>query len=153
LRGGFWREWAATDWALFDLLLELQMICAIMPKSISLSEKPLFSRHLSVEPVSMVPFIIRFVVIALICYVVWCVIRPRYAVRIVIDDQGIKYHHGLPAAHEREVLEFLQEQLTLERELTICVNRQPGGYLRISFKGQIPPGTRQQIRNYLNSVM
>jgi len=101
----------------------------------------------------MIDLIIRFVVIVLIRYVVWRVIRPRYAVRIVIDDQGIKYHHGLPAAHEREVLEFLQEQLSLDGKLTICANRRADGYLRIFFKGRIAPGTQQQIRNFFNSVM
>ena len=34
-------------------------------------------------------FVIRIAVVALVVYVIWRVLRPRYAVRIVMDEHGI----------------------------------------------------------------
>ena len=101
----------------------------------------------------MLGFVIRLVVIALIGYVIWRVMRPRYDLRIVIDEYGIKYHEGLPKSHERQVLKFLENDLSFIGKVTIFARRQPDGYLKFGFKGQIDPGTRQQIRNFLISVM
>lgn len=97
-------------------------------------------------------FFIRIAVFALVVYVVWRMLRPRYAVRIVMDEHGIKHHVGLSKAQERKVLEFLQEQMP-DGKLTIYAEREPNGYLRLNIRGHITPGMRQRVRNFLNSVM
>ena len=97
-------------------------------------------------------FVIRIAVFALVGYVVWRMLRPRYAVRIEMDEHGIKHHVGLSKAQERKVLEFLQEQIP-DGKLTIYAERAPNGYLRLNIRGHVTPGTRQRIRNFLNTVM
>ena len=101
----------------------------------------------------MLGFFIRLTAIALVGYVVWRMMRPRYTLEIVIGKQGIKHHKGLPKAHETCVLEFFQKHRSFDGNVTICAMRQPDGYLRLVFKGQVDPGTRQQIRNFLITVM
>lgn len=101
----------------------------------------------------MLTLFIRLAVIALIGYVLWRIFQPRYDVRIVIGKKGIKHHEGLPKAHRATVLEFFEEHRSFDGNVTICAMRQPNGYLRLVFKGQVDPGVRQQIRNFLNTVM
>lgn len=93
------------------------------------------------------------IIIAAIGYLAWRMMNPRHAIRIVIDEHGIKHHQGLPKAHERDVLGFLQQHLAPEGRLTICADRQPSGYFRLYFKGSIAPGEQQQVRNLFNSVL
>ena len=45
-------------------------------------------------------FVIRIAVVALVVYVIWRVLRPRYAVRIVMDEHGIKQQVGLSQSQE-----------------------------------------------------
>ncbi len=101
----------------------------------------------------MLGFFIRLTAIALIGYVVWRMIRPRYTLKIVIGKQGIKHHKGLPKAHKTSVLKFFEKHRSFDGNVTICAMRQPDGYLRLIFKGEVDPGTRQQIRNFLITVM
>ena len=98
-------------------------------------------------------FLIKLAAIMLIGYVVWRAMRPRYTVKIVVDEQGIKHHEGLPKACERTVLEFIEKNLSPEGKVTICASRQPNGYLRLDFRGQLDSGTRQRIRNFLITVI
>ena len=101
----------------------------------------------------MLTLFVRFAVIALIGYVLWRIFRPRHGARIVIDQHGVKHHEGLPRSHRREILEFMDELPPLDGTLTVCAQREPNGYLRLDFRGRVDPGTRQQIRNFLNTVM
>ena len=101
----------------------------------------------------MVGFAIRIIAIALIGYGVWRILRPRYTLKIVIGKRGIKHHEGLPKAHKAYVLEFFEKHRSLDGNVTICAMRQRDGYLRLVFKGHVDPGTKQQIRNFLITVM
>ena len=101
----------------------------------------------------MLTLLVRIAVFAFVGYVIWRMMRPRYSVKIVIDDHGIQHHEGLPRAQEKKVLGFLQDDIGVSGKLIICALRQPNGYLRLNFKGHVDPGTQQQIRNFLNTVM
>ncbi len=100
----------------------------------------------------MLAFIIRVAVVVLIGYAIWRLVRPRYDLEIVIDEDGVAQCEGLPKAQTREMLEFLNE-LPLDGQLIIRARRQAGGYWRIDFKGSLHPSTRQRIRNFLNTVI
>ena len=101
----------------------------------------------------MVQLLVRLFIIALVVYGVWRILQPRAHVRIVIGEYGIKQFEGLPKAQEKEVLRFLQNDLEFDGKLVIRARRQSNGYLSLNFSGQIEPGTKQQIRNFLNTVM
>jgi len=103
----------------------------------------------------MLGLFIRLIAIALVGYVVWRVWRmmcPRYTFQIVIGKQGIEHYKGLPKAHESSVLEFFDKHRSFDGNVSICAMRQPDGYLRLVFKEQVDPDTRQQIRNFLVTV-
>ncbi len=101
----------------------------------------------------MLGFLIRFTAIAVIGYVVWRMMRPRYTLKIVIGKQGIKHHKGLPKAHESSVLKYFEKHRSLDGDVTICAKREADGYLRFVFKGDVDPATRQQIQDFLFTVL
>ncbi len=101
----------------------------------------------------MLGVFIKLAAVVGIAYVAWRVMRPRYAMKIVMDENGIKHHEGLAKRQEKQVLEFLREQVQPVRKLTIYGARHPNGYFRLVFKGQIDPGTQQRIRNFMLTVM
>lgn len=101
----------------------------------------------------MVGLLFRLAVIALIGYVVWRVMIPRYAVRIVIGNQGIKYHKGLSKANEEDVLAYFEKHRSFDGDVTILAARHADGDLRLVFRGQVDPHTQQQIREFLITVI
>ena len=101
----------------------------------------------------MLGLLIRVAAIALIGYIVWSMMRPRYHVRIVMDEHGIKYHEGIPKGHQSQVLEFLDDEVAPSGKLTIYARHQPDGYLRVDFRGHIDTATQQRIRNVLINAM
>lgn len=48
---------------------------------------------------------------------------------------------------------FLQQDISLEGRITIRALRQPGGYLRVEVRGACQRGVKQQIRNFLNTII
>lgn len=101
----------------------------------------------------MLGLFIKLTAIALIGYGVWRMMHPRYTLEVVIGKQGINRHKILPKALETSVLEFFEKHRSFEGNVTIRAIRQPDGYLRLVFKGQVDAATRQQIRNFLMTVM
>ena len=83
----------------------------------------------------------------------WRVYRPRYRVKIVLDESGVRHHQGLAQAQQQRVIGFLQEHIAAEGKLTIYVAREPSGRMRVDCRGAIDPGTQQQIRNFLMTVI
>jgi hypothetical protein len=86
-------------------------------------------------------------------YLVWCAIRPRYALEVVVGKQGVKSHKRLPIAHQASVIEFFEKLPSFDSDVTICATRRSDGHLRLVCKGRVDPGTRQRIRNFLMTVM
>ena len=101
----------------------------------------------------MLGLFIRFAAIALIGYIVWRVMRPRYDVRIVMDEHGIKHHEGLSKRQQSQVLEFLQDEVAPGGQLIIYAAHQRDGYLRVDVRGHIDAATRQRIRSVLINAM
>lgn len=101
----------------------------------------------------MLGFSIRLAVIALVVYVVWRMVFPRYTLKIVIGKQGIKHHKGLSKANQTSVLKYFEKHRSFDGDVSIFATRQTDGDLRLVFKGQVEPGTRQQIRDFLTTVM
>lgn len=101
----------------------------------------------------MLDFFIKFATIGIVGFVFWRMLRPRYPLEIVIGEHGINRHTGLPKAHEASVLEFLDKFQSSNVTVRIYGMRQSDGYLRLVFNGKIDPGTRQQIRNFLITVL
>jgi hypothetical protein len=97
-------------------------------------------------------WIVRIAIVALIGGFLWLIFRPRHAITIVMDAGGVKSHKGLPKRHERKVLEFLERHVATGGPLVIYADRRRGG-LRLQFRGDIAPGTQQQIRNFFLAEM
>ena len=101
----------------------------------------------------MSAIVINVLVVALIGYILWAMIRPRYAVKIVLDPSGVRYHHGLASRQAGEVFAFLQKHVTPDGRVVIYGRRQPNGRLQLGFRGKIDSLARQRIRNFMVNVM
>jgi hypothetical protein len=78
--------------------------------------------------------------------------RPNHAIKIVVDQQGVKFHKGLPKVHQHEVLDFFEKTLAIDGKLTIYGDGRQSGYWQLIFKGQIDAGKQHQIRNFFNNM-
>lgn len=85
--------------------------------------------------------------------VIWFAVRPKWAVRIVADADGVRLLAGVPRSKRQTVLDFLTRELAIQDRVTIRALRQPDGYLRLQVRGLVEPGAEQQVRNFLNTVI
>jgi hypothetical protein len=92
-------------------------------------------------------------ILAVLVFVVWLFYRRRWPTRIVVDRNGVRSHRGLPKSREREILAFLNDDVSFEGKVTIGLARSQNGSLQTHFAGRIDEGTRQRIRNYLITVL
>jgi hypothetical protein len=97
--------------------------------------------------------LIQIVVVAIVAYIVWRLMQPKYPIRIVMENRRVEHHEGLPKAQEGSVLAFLRNDLECDARLVISAARRPNGGLLLDIKGPIEPGKRQQIRNFLNTML
>lgn len=65
----------------------------------------------------MLSAFIKLSAVILIGYIVWSMLRPRYDMKLVITEQGIEHHEGLPKSRERSVLEFFESPSSHHAEI------------------------------------
>ena len=100
-------------------------------------------------PTSSSNWIIYVVAAVILGLVLWRVLSPSHRIRIVIDPTGVRSHRGLPASRERTVLEFLENEVELDRKITIYADRAADGRLQLLIRGRIMASVKQRIRNLL----
>jgi hypothetical protein len=90
---------------------------------------------------------------ALMIYGLWAASRPRWTVKIVVEGSDIQSHQGLAKARLLAVREFFRRDVRLDQRIVIRALRDHSGNVRLDISGQIDPGTKQQIRNYLITML
>ena len=88
------------------------------------------------------------VVLGIAGWLAWSALGRRYALRIVLDEEGVRSHRGLAKARQSEVIEFLERHVAVEGRAVILGVPVQGGKLRLHFRGKIHSGSQQQIRNF-----
>jgi hypothetical protein len=96
-----------------------------------------------------ISLLLKIALVAFMAWLVWTAFRPRYAVRIVVDKDGVRYSLGLPVSKQQEVVRFLEHDVEIEDRITILGNRGDDGAMHFQFRGRIHPSIQQQIRNFL----
>lgn len=91
--------------------------------------------------------------IAFIAIVVYRSISSRTIIRLVIDNSGLVEYRGISPHVKREIETFFQQDVHLNHKVTISGQRDSQGRLRFRFSGAIEIGTKQQIRNFLHSIL
>ncbi len=91
--------------------------------------------------------------IAFIAVVVYRSICSRTIIRFVVDHSGLVEHRGISPRAEREIKTFFQQDVQVPQKVTISGQLDPQGRLRFHFRGAIDAGAKQQIRNFLHSIL
>lgn len=93
--------------------------------------------------------LLRFVIPAVIAYILWTLIRPNWAFTIVMDETGVRSHDGVTTPQQRRLLELLRRTRFVEGRVKICGRHDKNGELQIRFYGKLSQDTEQQIRNFI----
>ena len=97
--------------------------------------------------------LIRVLICAVLGLVAWKLIQPRRRIRIVVDQDGVKSHHGLPDGRQNIILNFIARTVIMDRRVVIGLSRVSEGRPRLHFPGPIDSDTRQLVRNFLLSEL
>lgn len=100
----------------------------------------------------MNPWLALFVLVGIVGLAIWAM-RPRYQLRIVVCDGSVESLRGAAARQTDRIVEFLQHDVSLNGRVTIMVNKRPNGYFQLAFRGPVDEGTKQQIRNFLITIL
>src|SRR5262249_44556120 len=72
--------------------------------------------------------------------------------RIDVKDGRVTELRGVAKAKVRDATDFLERAVTSNGKAKVR-GRDPQGVLRLTFRGKLDEGTRQQIRNYLKMTL
>ncbi|MBP85961.1 MAG: hypothetical protein CMJ64_04460 [Planctomycetaceae bacterium] len=92
---------------------------------------------------------IKAAIIGGVGFVIWRVLQPKYEIGIVLTPEGVRRVDGVDKRLRHEVEEFLQQNLPEQGKVVIRGIRQPGGRLRLVFRGPVHEGQQQRFRNFL----
>jgi len=73
--------------------------------------------------------------------------------QIDVKDGRVTGLRGVAKAKTRDVIDFLERTVALSGKVKVLGRRDAQGVLRLSFRGKLDEGTRQQIRNYLKLTL
>ena len=97
------------------------------------------------------PHFLFFVVVA--GGAAWLARNSRWPIRIVVDASGRLTQKGVAVNRLPALAQFFQDDIQIESRLTILARRRWDGSLELKFKGRLAPDIRQQVRNYLITVL
>lgn len=83
----------------------------------------------------------------------WWLLRPRFDFVITVSQGTVTCRGSLPESKLNSIKHFLSHDVQFDQPVKICGRRQPNGRFRLQFHGEVGPGTQQQIRNYLLTVL
>ncbi|MHC4402405.1 MAG: hypothetical protein ACYTG0_22290 [Planctomycetota bacterium] len=95
---------------------------------------------------------LRLGLLAAVVVLLWWVFRPARDFTIVINKDGIRIRGRLPEVVRGRLISLLEDGLDLPPGVRISGRFRPGGLVALRFRGPIPPGDRQRIRNLLATI-
>lgn len=95
----------------------------------------------------------RLLAVGVIASVIWWLVRSKPCMRIVVDSGRVLRTDGFPRHVDNEVADYFTNAVTLHGKVTILISRGPDSRLKIDYRGPVDPGTRQQIRNFLTTIL
>jgi len=98
-------------------------------------------------------FWLKLGLVAAAAWIIWEVCRTKWTTTIIVDGRGVRSHKGLAKAHQREIVDFLEQEASIDSKVVIRASRYQNGYVRLDIRGDLDFGTRQRIRNFLLSVL
>ena len=82
-------------------------------------------------------------------YVLWYACRTKWQVMIDVEPGKATRIVGAPAAKMKVLEEFFAQDIAFPGRTRIYVRRNSPGTMKTKIRGELDPGTRQRIRNFL----
>lgn len=98
-------------------------------------------------------FWLRVVGTLVVLAAAWSILRPKFDFAIVVSKAGVQIRGRIPEAQRNKIVHFFAEHATPEGTIRISGRRIGRNRLVLAFKGPLDAGLRQQIRNFLISVL
>ncbi len=80
-------------------------------------------------------------------------IRPKFAIRLVIEDSTLVQSHGISLRVKSQIEAFLKQDLDDSGKAIVTANPDAKGRMKFKFRGKMDSGTQQQIRNFLLTIL
>ena len=97
---------------------------------------------------------IVILLVGIVCYVVWDVLRIKWQISFDVSQQGISNVYGIPEKKLADLQEFFHKMnLGRSAKLTVRANRNKNGYLMIKCSGDFQRDQQQRIRNFLSETL
>jgi hypothetical protein len=91
---------------------------------------------------------VMWLFVAVFVAIVWWATRPRRGFSIRIDGEAATFR-GIAESRQQRIKQFLLQECGIAGPLRIDGGKSRAGRLWLRFSGEIDPGTRQRIRNFL----
>jgi len=98
-------------------------------------------------------FVFGIAAVSIVATVLFLAMRPKWALVVVADQNGVRCCRGVPKLHEANLTKFLTTEIPLHGRVTIRGLRQKNGLMRLQVSGPIDSGSRQRIRNFLLALL
>ncbi|QDT33089.1 hypothetical protein Mal48_23410 [Thalassoglobus polymorphus] len=80
-------------------------------------------------------------------------IRPKSAIRLIIEGSNLVDSHGISSRARSQIETFVKQDLDYTGRLKVTGNPDSRGHVHLKFRGRIDSGTQQQIRNFLLTIL
>ncbi|WP_417847185.1 hypothetical protein [Thalassoglobus sp.] len=80
-------------------------------------------------------------------------IRPKSAIRLVIEGSTLVDSYGISSRARSQIETFVKQDLDYTGKLRVTGNSDSKGRVHLKFRGRIDSGTQQQIRNFLLTIL
>ena len=98
-------------------------------------------------------WLIRLLVLVAIAAFVWWALRPRYDFTVLYENGDVQIRGHFPRVQHANLSRFLREDVTLAGTVVIRGRRTGDSRLDLNFRGPIDPGSKQQVRNFLTTIL
>ena len=95
------------------------------------------------------PELILAISIVLMAMIVWAVVAASHDFRVIIADGRVWFRGRFPPERRAAVAQFFQSDLQLPGKVRVIGRWRAGRVLKLTFRGNIPAGEQQRIRNFL----
>ena len=93
--------------------------------------------------------IILLSIVVLIGLIAWAATAASYDFRMIIEDGRVWFRGRFPPERRAAVAQFFDSDLRLPGKVRVLGRWRAGRVLQLRFRGKVPEGERQRIRNFL----
>ena len=97
-------------------------------------------------------WVIAIILIGL-ALLLWKLLTPKTIFLIKVNQQYFKFKGHLPESKLARIKEFFVNDVQADRPLVVLGVKKGNSRIELRFRGNVDPGTKQQIRNFLLTLL